>query len=102
MIRVEPYKHFYQDDVLFALELPREIKHKVNDNFVNDIAIGYAKWEGEEVKGKRKDTRKNEEKMRALIKMTEEKDAKKDTLCNIVIQQANLPKEPVEAVREVH
>ena len=54
------------------------------------------------VKGKRKDTRKNEEKMRALIKMTEEKDAKKDTLCNIVIQQANLPKEPVEAVREVH
>ena len=30
------------------------------------------------VKGKRKDTRKNEEEMRALIKMTEEKDAKKD------------------------
>lgn len=51
VIRVEPYKHFYQDDVLFALELPREIKHKVNDNFVNDIAIGYAKWEGEEVNG---------------------------------------------------
>lgn len=51
VIRVEPYKHFYQDDVLFTLELPREIKHKVNDNFVNDIAIGYAKWEAEEVNG---------------------------------------------------
>lgn len=50
-IRIEPYKHFYNDTVLFVLDSPAEIKRVVNDSFVNMIKVGYQKWEAEETNG---------------------------------------------------
>lgn len=50
-LRIEPYKYFYKDDVLFVLENPNQVKKSVKDSFVNTIKIGYQKWEAEETNG---------------------------------------------------
>lgn len=50
-IRIEPYKHFYKDDVLMVCEYPELVTRQTKTSYINMIKVGYEKWEAEETNG---------------------------------------------------
>lgn len=52
LIRIEPYKYFYNDSVVFTATFPKKVEKRVNTNkYISLVDVGYSTWTTESTNG---------------------------------------------------